>query len=264
MRCSSYSTAFSYDTALLFQNLQEVAKIDLYRSVIHAQIKDNEGNIKDAFYFPYGVVVFWGFTEDEEKRHLHILKQFEKKPLPKIELDKMSFSYGEKIKIQADEIILPNNDSLTKLAISYGLAQSVKLTIFEEAIQKTIDQTNSLPKELAKRGKILLSRKETAKKMGEIFLERNFVNLHSEILDTPEFLWEKPELEPFYQDTIHYLDINKRVELLNKRLNILHELFEILSNQINQRHSFRLEMIIIILILIEVVLALLKDLFHLL
>jgi uncharacterized Rmd1/YagE family protein len=207
-------------------------------------------------------VVFWGFSEEEEKRQLNFLKPFEKESLSKTEFERMSFSYGEKMYIHDDEITLPNADSLTKLSISFGLAQSVKLTIFEEAIQKTIDQTNRLPKDLAKRGRIALSRKSISKMMGEIFLERNFVNLHAEIIDTPELFWEKPELEPLYQETVHYLEINKRVELLNKRLNILHELFEILSNQLNQRHSFRLEIIIILLIFIEVVIVLLKDIFH--
>lgn len=262
MRCTSYSTAFSYDIALLFQNMTDVARIDLYRSVIHAQFKEEEAEFKDAFYFPYGVVVFWGFSEDEEKRQLNFLKQFEKEALTKIEFDNMSFVYGEKMRIHDDEIILPDKDPLIKLSISFGLAQSVKLTIFEEAIQKTINQTNQLPRDLARRGKIGLSRREIAKKMGEIFLERNFVNLHAEIIDTPELFWDRPELEPLYQETVHYLDITKRVELLNKKLNILHELFEILSNQLNQRHSFRLEIIIILLIFIEVVIVLLKDIFH--
>ena len=99
--------------------------------------------------------------------------------------------------------------------------------------------------------------------MGEIFLERNHINLHAEILDTPEFYWEHSEVEPFYRRTIHYLDVTKRVEVLNRRLNLLHELFEILGNELNHQQSSRLEMTIIILIVIEVVIALLRDLFHL-
>ncbi|HLB53351.1 MAG TPA: RMD1 family protein, partial [Chlamydiales bacterium] len=89
------------------------------------------------------------------------------------------------------------------------------------------------------------------------------VNLHSEILDTPEFFWEHSELEPFYRKTIHYLDVLRRVELLNRKLKLLHELYEILSNELNHQQSSRLEITIIVLILIEVILALLRDLFHL-
>ena len=167
------------------------------------------------------------------------------------------------MRIEEDEITLQTKNVLSKLAISYGLAQSVKLTTFEETIQKTIDRTRSLPEDLANKGKIRMSRKGISRKMGELFTERNFINLHSEILDTPEFFWNYPELEPFYRRTAHYLDVSKRVEVLNRRLTVVHELFEILSNELNHQHTSRLEWTIIILIVIEVVIALLRDLFHL-
>ncbi len=99
--------------------------------------------------------------------------------------------------------------------------------------------------------------------MGELFIERNFITLHSEILDTPEFFWDYPELEPFYRKTAHYLDVGKRVEVLNKKLTVIHELFEILSDELNHQHSARLEWTIIILIVIEVILAFVTDIFHL-
>ena len=263
MRCSCYCTASSYDIPRLFQHLQKLGSTQLFRDVIHIQIKDDSHVKGEIFYFPYGSIVCWGFTEEEEKDILNSLKEFEREPNAKSELDEFTFTYGEIIKIEEDEITLHNKSTLTKLAISHGLAQSVKLTIFEELIQKTIDNTKQLPIDLVRKGKIKLSRKEISKKMGEIFIERSFINLHSEILETPEFFWDYPELEPFYRRTAHYLDVNKRVEALNKRLNVVHELIEILSSELNHQYSSRLEVTIILLILVDVIIALLRDLFHL-
>jgi len=263
MRCSCYCTASSYDIPRLFQHLQKLGSTQLFRDVIHLQIKDDSHVKGEIFYFPYGSIVCWGFTEEEEKDTLNSLKEFEREPNAKSELDEFTFTYGEMIKIEEDEITLHNKSTLTKLTISHGLAQSVKLTIFEELIQKTIDNTKQLPIDLVRKGKIKLSRKEISKKMGEIFIERSFINLHSEILETPEFFWDYPELEPFYRRTAHYLDVNKRVEALNKRLNVVHELIEILSSELNHQYSSRLEVTIILLILVDVIIALLRDLFHL-
>ena len=263
MRCTCYCTASSYDIPRLFQYLQRLGSTQLFRDVIHIQIKEDKHVKGDIFYFSYGSVVCWGFSEEEEKEILQTIKEFEKESLAKIELDEFTFLYSDAIKIEEDEIFLHNKSTLTKLAISHGIAQSVKLSTFEELIQKTIDHTKTLPLDLARNGKISLSRNAISKKMGEIFIERNFINLHSEILDIPEFFWDYPELEPFYRRTAHYLDVTKRVEVLNKRLNVIHELFEILSSQLNHQHSSRLETIIVFLILIEVTLALLRDLFHL-
>lgn len=262
MRCTGYCTAVGYDIPRLFQFLQVSGTSQLFRDVIHSQPKDEKGVKRDIFYFSYGVVVFWGFSEEEEKEGLNSLKKFEREPLAKEEKDEFSFAYGDKMKIEEDVIVLHKKDALTKLSISYSIGQSVKLTVFEETISKTIESNKQFPKSLSIEGKIPLSRKEISQKMGELFLERNYINLHTEILDTPEFFWEHSELEPIYRRVIHYLDVNKRVELLNRRLNLLHELFEILSNEINHQQSARLEMTIIILIVIEVVLILLKDLFH--
>lgn len=263
MRCTGYCTAIGYDIPRLFHFLQVTGTSQLHRDVIHSQPKDDKGIKRDIFYFSYGVVVFWGFLEHEETETLALLKKFEKEPLAKMELDEFMFSYGNKMRIEEDEIILHKKDALLKLAISYAIGQSVKLTVFEETIAKTVESCKQLPKDLALKGKIALSRKETSQKMGELFLERNYINLHTEILDSPEFFWEHSELEPFYRRVIHYLDVGKRVELLNRRLNLMHELFEILGNELNHQKTSRLEMTIIILIVIEVIIAVLRDLFHL-
>lgn len=262
MKCTGYCTAAGYDIPRLFQFLQVTGTSQLFRDVLHSQLKDEKGTKRDIFYFSYGVVVFWGFTEEEEKEALSSLKKFERDPLPKAEVDTFSFVYGDRMKLEEDRIILHKKDALTKLAISYAIGQSVKLTVFEEVIARTVESCKQFPKELALNGKIALSRKETSQKMGELFLERNYINLHTEILDTPEFFWEHAELETFYRRVIHYLDVSKRVELLNRRLTLLHELFEILGNELNHQQTSRLELTIIILIVIEVVIALLRDLFH--
>jgi uncharacterized Rmd1/YagE family protein len=257
MRCIAYCTAVNYDIPQLFAHLQLAGPAQLYRDVIHVQAK--EGVKRDLFYFPYGVVIFWGFSDEDEKTVLKELKQFEKETLSKLELDEFSFCYGNSMKIEEDEIVLHKKDAMIKLAISYAISQSVKLTVFEEAILRTIESSKKITKDLADKGKIQLSRKEISRKIGQLYLERNVINLRSEILDTPEFFWDHAELEPYYRRMTHYLDVNKRVDLLNRRLTLMHELFEILGNALNHRHTVRLEWTIIILILIEVVLVVFRD-----
>lgn len=260
MRCTAYCTAASYNVGPLFEILKERYTPTFYRDAIHIPYPTENGEV---FLFSYGVVVFWGLTEEEELQLLEKVKITENGPIEKMERDKFFFSYGDSARIHRDEIVLQNKDAITKLAISYGLAQSVKLAVFEERINKTIENTKKLPEDLAVKGKIFLSRKEISQKMGELFIERNSVNLHTDILDAPEFFWEYSEYEPLYRAIANYLDLSPRVDVLNKRLNIVRELFEMLSNQLNHQHSSTLEWTIIWLIVIEVALAVMKDIFHL-
>lgn len=257
MDCRAYCTASSYSIKALYEKFKSKGA-SLYRDAVHLSTSPGE----DIFYFSYGVIVFWGGSKERCSSHLNLIKDFEENPLEEFETDHFTFMIGDAPKVIEDEIILSDNEVLTKLAISYGLAQSVKLGAFENALHKTFKHTKHLPEDLAKHGRIPLSRKEIRKKMGELFIERNSINLHVDVLDTPEFFWEYSELEPLYAMIANYLDIETRVEVLNQRLDVVHELFEMLGNELNHQHSSRLEWTIIWLIIIEVSLSLLRDVFR--
>ena len=52
--------------------------------------------------------------------------------------------------------------------------------------------------------------------------------------------------------------IRSRTRTLNRKLDIMHNLYQILSDTLNHRHSSKLEWIIIVLIMIEVILGLIS------
>jgi uncharacterized Rmd1/YagE family protein len=76
-------------------------------------------------------------------------------------------------------------------------------------------------------------------------------------LDTPELFWEFDEYEQMYDLGRSYLDIDKRITILNQRLDIMKDLYEMLQNELNVKHSAKIEIIIIVLILAEIVLQVL-------
>jgi uncharacterized Rmd1/YagE family protein len=265
MRCTAYCIATSFDTAKLYEYLKSRYGATRFREVTHIKLGQTDPATAegDVFFFPYAAVVFWGLEHSQEKSLLNELNNFVYQPVEEIGEDVFTYGYGAAPSIKEDDIVLPNRDILSKLAFSQGIAQSVKLDTFEYTIQKTVDLTRELPKLLAERGKITLSGTEIRRMMGRLFIDRHSINLHQELLDTPEFFWEYSELEPIYNLVAHYLDIERRVNVLNQRLTVLKELFDMLNNEINHKHSNRLEWTIIWLIVIEVMIALSKDIFHL-
>ena len=60
---------------------------------------------------------------------------------------------------------------------------------------------------------------------------------------------------------IEYMDQERRVNILNQQLMVLQELLDMLTTELNNQHSSKLEWIIIILIAFEVTLMLVKDIF---
>jgi uncharacterized Rmd1/YagE family protein len=261
MRCVAYGTAEGYDLTALansFKRKGYVAKLS--RDVFHVSSVDTP---IDLFFFNHGTFVAWGLKKTQESQWLERLKPFSLKSRLTPETDHFCFRFGEEISIDAHErfkldiITLDSDNPQVKLAISYGLAQSVKLEAFEDAMQEAIKKNGYLPEEITRRGVISLSRRSIFKRMGEIFMARSFINLSSEYLDMPEFFWRNPNLEPFYIMTKKFLDIPSRVIALNQKLDVLQELLAILNSQVQHRHSSMLEMTIIILILVEITISLL-------
>jgi len=259
MRCLALSTAETYDLHGLALALEDVDFINFYTDALHASYKD-----WDIFIFRYGCVVLWSVPNDEETRFLELLQTYSHDPINPV-FEEFEYTFASKPRFFQDKITLAKTRShaLQMLAVSYGLSQIVKLAAFEARIDNTIEMTKTIPKELSDRGKISLSRKEISRRIGGLFIERNSVNLHSDILDAPVFIWDHPEYESLYTMTINDLELHPRTAVLNRRLDIVKELFEMMRDELNNRHSTMLELIIISLIMMEVFLTLVIHVFHL-
>lgn len=231
---------------------------------------DDEGGVidvskrtTDLFIFEYGVVVMWGFTKREERLFLYDLAKFENEKLADEDVQKEEFNYyitqSYQPRIYNDFITLRDDSNhMLKLSISYAISQSVKISLFEELVDNTIEDTQDIPQQISQTGKVKMTREEIMKSIGELFILRININLHGSILDSPELMWSEPELEPIYQATRGYLEINQRVALLNQRLEIISDLLQMLKEQLGHNNDEQLELTVILLIGAEVLVSLIN------
>lgn len=255
--CIAICTANEFKTKELFDQFPLSQQTARFREVVHAEL--TQEGLQDVFFFPYGVAVFWGCTNEKVEYLCTLLKPFEVNCLETHEKETMGFRFSNRQAIVEEEVLLPTDNVEHRLAVSHALAQSVKLSSFETIIQKTISSSQRIPQQLALKGKIPLSKKEIRKKMGELFIERSSINFHLDILDVPEYFWEHSEIEPLYRLVATHLELGPRLEVLNQRLDIVHDLFEMLGNELKHQHSSSLEWIIILLIVIEVLISIWKE-----
>ncbi|ODV73681.1 Rmd8p [Cyberlindnera jadinii NRRL Y-1542] len=214
----------------------------------------------EMFIFQYGVVVFWNFTEVQEKnilgdiafaRNENDRNQLVIRPLDEndIETEQFHFEYDmdtERPRIFNDMITLRSGDHLIKLTMSHAIAQSTKLSRFESRISPILYSVSKLPKRLALTGKLGLKREQLIKKSGKLFKLRVDVNLSSSVLDTPEFFWSfEPSLHPLYNATREYLEIDQRVEVLNDRCKVFLEFIDIVADSIAEKNMTRITYMII-------------------
>ena len=141
---------------------------------------------------------------------------------------------------------------LDMFAFSNALSSSVKLAVWEALLAQYVDSIEWVLEDLKEGKRIRMSEPEVLKKAGELFALSHFVNLSSDLLDTPDFYWDREELEILYSKTCNYLNIARRTRVMNEKLHQCVGLVELLRDHLKDKHHTRLELMIIILILIEV------------
>lgn len=219
---------------------------------------------REIFFFREGTVVLWNVSEIECSNILSFLKQYEEdrytEDLVADESEVMPYSYNSEEKgralLRSGQFILSkNNEEDTyheKYTFSNALSLSVKLGIWEAALQKYIESMEPVTIDLKRGQKIKITRQEMLKKTGELFALKHLINLSSDLLDTPDFYWDREQLEHLYSQTCAYFSISRRTRVMNEKLNHCVELADIISSNLNDKHHIRLEWMIIILIMVEV------------
>src|SRR5262249_28732861 len=76
-----------------------------------------------------------------------------------------------------------------------------------------------------------------------------------EITEKPDILWDKPQLERLYSRLEDEYELKERAESLNRKLAVIAESAQVLTDIIDTGRSLRLELIIVFLILFEVLIT---------
>lgn len=216
------------------------------RSTSPSRVATNALKFAEMFVFSYGVVVFWNFTERQEKDILADLTFSESETGLSLvngaqreedfETEEFHFEYSPETprpRVFNDMITLRSGDHMIKLAMSHAIAQSTKLSFFEQRMANQMIEAQHVPKRLALTGKLGMKREEVVKILGALFKSRVDVNLSSNMLDVPNFFWDsEPTLHPLYYAVREYLEIKPRIQVLNERCRVFLDLAEILSDSI--------------------------------
>uniref|UniRef100_A0A3P8TB62 Required for meiotic nuclear division 1 homolog n=1 Tax=Amphiprion percula TaxID=161767 RepID=A0A3P8TB62_AMPPE len=278
MQCIAFATADQYHLPTLCHDLinQGFQEIDLPRDasnvlVISTDMAAKPDDDAQIFFFREGSVVFWNVEEKTLKRVLRILEHHEIQPyevaLVHWENEEINYTVGEgNTKLERGNFMLSDQMDqheavLEKFAFSNALCLSVKLAIWEVALDNFVDSIQSIPETLKSGKRVKLSSAEVMKKIGELFTLRHCINLRSDLLLTPDFYWDRENLEKLYDKTCQFLSINRRVNVVNEKLEHCTQLTDLMRSHLSEKHSLRLEWMIVILITIEVLFELAKMIF---
>lgn len=212
-----------------------------------------------AVVFRYGVVVFVGMSTSEETAFLEQLKPrlFGLLSPHEEETAKVQVARETEETIPVGGPVPVKEFSLERLLIvADALAKSVVLGRGERELANVFDTIEPFARELATLGRTSKSRVAMLKLLGEALLVQQRVSGRVAVGEKPDVLWDRPDLERLYARLEDEYELSERVETLNRKLTVIAETATTLADIIDSKRSLRLEIIVIILIAVEVVLAL--------
>ncbi|KJA15606.1 hypothetical protein HYPSUDRAFT_48243 [Hypholoma sublateritium FD-334 SS-4] len=221
--------------------------------------KPNDDDVAEVVFFEYGVVVFFGLSELEEK---NILEDIDNAGIMKRqilegnwEVEECHYTHDPHIaypRIYNDFFTLKSRSHLLKLSIAHALAQSTLLAHYETNAQIVLSSplTMSIPRQLAASGALKLRRHDALKLTGRLFKLRRDVNLVSNVLDVPELFWSEASLKELYDAVREYMEIRPRVQVLNEKLGVASDFLDAIHDHLNNSAMERITWIVIWLIVV--------------
>lgn len=141
------------------------------------------------------------------------------------------------------------------LVLADILAKSIALARYEREIGSVFDTIEPVAGALASKGRIPRARKALLKLIGAALLAQHRVSGRIAFAEKPDILWEHPELERFYARLEDEYEIIERGTLLNGKVGVIASAAETFTDMMDTARSMRLEILIVVLILAELIIA---------
>lgn len=230
--------------ALLSSMVIESSSMDVFIGI---------GEGKYCRIFNYGVIVFYECTQEEISQvfmELAIVKDINT-------LDYYSDDFGIKqsagdYKIDFNFISLPEiNEEVIRMAM-LNLGQSLALKYYDTVSQDLLTSIREFTGELETKGKLKIGQKSILKFVGKALNTQNRIAENLYIFDAPPVTWDNEYLEKVNTSLSKHFELGSRYRSIESTFKIIKDNLSAYLDLYHHKESSRLEWIIIILILVEV------------
>ena len=215
---------------------------------------------KDGFVtlFRYGVAVTLCLSPEEEQQVLRTLAPRLVRPISPPEEETLLVEQAP----DKDDQILPGGPMLLKtitpehlVVIADALSKSVVLARDEREVAGVFEIVEPFARQLAEQGRISAGRRTILRNIGNAILVQHRLSGRVAVTEKPDVVWDRPDLDRLYGRLEDEYELKERAEALSRKLAVIADTAEILTDTIDTRRSLRLEVIIVILIAVELAIA---------
>jgi len=244
--------------ALLLSDRIDTSNLEHDGVVVNAPLTYRFGKEGFVTLFRYGVVVMTGLTAEEESEVLRSLQPRLVRPVKPLEEEAVLIEIGA----DKDDQVPPGGPITLKavtperlVIIADALSKSVVLARDEREVAAVFEQVEPFARQLAERGRATASRRTLLKQIGNALLVQNRVSGRVAVAEKPDVVWERPDLERLYARLEDEYELKERADALTRKLAVIAETAEVFTDVMDSKRSLRLEVIIIVLIAFELIVA---------
>lgn len=235
------------------RTLEHVERLGDSPTVVHA------GEQGAAVLFRYGVLVLFDVRPLEEVAFLGTLAPLivERLDPPESETIEIVVDPDGSERVDSSGAIVLNAPGIDRLQIVADiLAKSVVLAYYETRVAQVFDRIEPLAANLRRGGHSGRHGREVLRQIGDVLLTQQNMVGRVEVVEKPEMLWERPDLERLYNRLRDEYELRERHRALDRKLDLIARTAETVLELQQTRRSLRVEWYIVLLILVEIVLTL--------
>jgi uncharacterized Rmd1/YagE family protein len=244
--------------ALLLGDRINTSAIDRAQVICPAPLTYRLGGDGYVTLFRYGVAVLIGLTPAQEDEVLRDLRARVSRP---VDVPEEETAYVA-VDAAKDDQILPGGPITLKtltpehlIVVADALAKSVVLARDEREVAAVFDLVEPFARQLAEKGGTTGGRRAILKHIGNALLVQHRVSGRVAVAEKPELVWDRYDLERLVARLQDEYELKERAEALSRKLAVIAETAEVLTDIIDTRRSLRLEIIIVALIAFELIIA---------
>jgi uncharacterized Rmd1/YagE family protein len=138
------------------------------------------------------------------------------------------------------------------IVIADALSKSAALARDEREASAFFDVVEPFARHLAEKGRRPGGRRQILKHVGNALLVRQRITGRVAVEEKPDVLWDRPDLERLYARLEDEYELKERAVSLHRKLDVMGDTSQALTDLIDTERSLRLEMIIVLLIVFEI------------
>ncbi len=245
--------------ALLVGDRIDAAGLERGDMIATAPLALRLGPAKFVALYRFGVAVFIGLTPVEEENFLEQMagRIVGKRDRKNDETAVLEILPGYEDRVPpGGPIQMPDLSAARFLVVADVLAKTVSLARDEGALSGVFDVIEPFAGELARTGRAPWNRRKMLRLIGQALLAQHRISGRVAVEEKPDVLWDHPNLERLYARLEDEYELRERARALTQKLGVIVETGQTLTDILDVDRSTRLEAMIVILILAEILITL--------